>query len=81
MRAASEKKTGGEGCAGTLVVSGSQFFWENMKQSFSTNFRIAESSNLDYVIHFCKPERGLSGPVFTIKILVAEIFDCYLAGN
>ena len=49
-----------------------------MKQSsFSTNFRIAEPSNLNYVIHFCKPKKGLSSPVFTIEILVAETLSCY----
>ena len=52
-----------------------------IKPPFSTNFCIAEPSNLDYVIHFYKPKKGLSGPVFTIKILVAKIFDGDYAGN
>ena len=44
-----------------------------MKQcSFSTNFRIAEPFNLDYVIHFYILNTGLSSPVFPINILVVE---------
>ena len=46
-----------------------------MKQSsFSTNFCIEDSFNLDYVIHFYKPKKGFSSAIFTIKILVAETF-------
>ena len=49
-----------------------------MKQSsFSTNLLIAEPFNLDYIIQFCKPKWEISSPVFTIKILVVEIFSCY----
>ena len=40
-----------------------------MKHSSSTGFR-----NLNYVIHFYKPKKGLSRLVFTIKILEAEMF-------
>ena len=40
-------------------------------------FCITEPSNLDYVIHFHIPKKGLSSPVFTITILVVEIFGCY----
>ena len=47
------------------------------QSSFSTNFHIAEPFNLDYVIYFYKPKKGLNIPVFTIKILVAEILGCY----
>ena len=43
----------------TIMVSGFQVV--------STNFRIAEPSNLDYVIHFCIPKKRLSSPVITIK--------------
>ena len=51
-----------------------------MKQSsISTDFRIAEPFNLDYVIHSYQPKIGLSSPVFTMKILVAEIFGYYPA--
>ena len=46
-----------------------------MKQSsLSTNFRIEEPFNLDYVIHFYIYEKGLSSPVCTIKVLMAEMF-------
>ena len=64
--------------AATLAVSGFHFFTLIMKQcSFSTNFCIAESVNLDCIIHIYIPKKGLSSPVFTIKILVVEIFGCY----
>ena len=49
--------------------------------SFSTNFHVAEPFNLDYVIHFYISQKGLSCPVFTIKILVVEIFGYYYADN
>ena len=56
--------------------------YEVMKQySFSTNFCIVEPFNLDYVIYFYIPTKGLTSPVFTIKILVAEIFGCCQADN
>ena len=29
---------------------------------------------MNYIIHFYKPKKGPSSPVFTIKILVAETF-------
>ena len=55
------------------MVSGFQFF--HMKQCFfSTNFRIVEPFNLDYVIHFNIPKKGLSSLVFNIKILLVETF-------
>ena len=44
-----------------------------MKQPFSKNISIAEPFHLDYIIHFYIPKKGLSGPVFTIKILLADI--------
>ena len=47
------------------------------RSSFSTNFRIVEPFNMDYVMHFYKPKKGLSSPVFSIKVLVAEMFGCY----
>ena len=51
-----------------------------MKQcSFSTNFDIAESFNLNSGINFHIPKKGLSSPVFTIKILAVEMFGCYQA--
>ena len=56
--------------------------YEFMKQySFSTNFCIVEPFNWNYVIYFYIPKKGLTSPVFTIKILVAEIFGCYQADN
>ena len=52
-----------------------------MKQPFSKNISIAEPFHLDYVIHFYIPEKGLSGPVFTIKILVADYSQILLLGR
>ena len=49
--------------------------------TFSTNFRIADLFNLDYVVHFHIPEKELSSPVFTIKVLAVHIFGCYNADN
>ena len=76
------KTAPGEGRAVTLMVSGFHFFQGRYLLShksvpFSTNFYIAESFNLDYVIHFYIHKKGLNSPVFTIKILVVEIFRCY----
>ena len=46
-----------------------------MKQpSFSTNFRMAEPFNVDYVICFYNSEKELNSAIFNIKILAAEIF-------
>ena len=81
--AASEKKTKiekGAHCSLWLQVfttSRAVIFEITKQSSFSTNFHIAEPFNLDYVIHFYKPKKGLRSPVFTIKILMAEIFGCY----
>ena len=66
----------------TLVVSGFNFFQcsysKVIKQSsLPTNFRITEPLNKDYVIHLRKPKKGPDRPVFSIKILVTEIFDCF----
>ena len=69
--AASEKKIEEE--QGPLV-SGFHYFQGSY---FPTNFRVAKPFNLDYVIHFYKPKKGLTSPVFIIKILVAEVFGCY----
>ena len=55
----SKKPRGVEGNRVTIMVSGFQVV--------STNFRIAEPSNLDYVIHFYIPKKRLSSPVITIK--------------
>ena len=42
---------------------------------------MTEPFNLDYVINFYKPKKEPCCPVFTIKILVAKMFDCYKAVN
>ena len=56
--------------------------YEVMKESSpSANSHIAERFNLDDVIYFYKPKKGLSSPVFTIIILVAKTFCWYQADN
>ena len=46
--------------------------WVMKQCSFSTNFHTAELFDLDYVIHFYIPKKGLGSPVFNIKILVVK---------
>ena len=75
--ATSKKKIRRGGLAVPLMVSGFCFlqgsYLQVMKQSpFSINIW-----NLDYVIQFYKPKKGLDSLVLTIKILVVEIFGCY----
>ena len=50
------------------------FYWVMKQSSLSTSFDIAECFNMDYVIRFHKAKKELQSTVFTIKILVAEIF-------
>ena len=81
-----KENRGDKGRGVTLVVSGDLYCFQGSylvmkKSSFSTNFRIAEPFNLDYVVHFYKRKNGLICPVFTIKVLVAETFGCYYANN
>ena len=71
----------GKGDTVTLAVSGFHFFqaviYLLIKCSFSMNFRIVESFYVDCVILLNIPKKGSSSPVFTIKILVVEIFGCH----
>ena len=81
-----KENRGDKGRGVTLVVSGDLYFFQSsclvMKQSsFSTNFRITEPFNLDYLVNFYKRKNGLICPVFTIKVLVAETFGCYYSNN
>ena len=54
---------GGESREVALEVPGFHFYQDSysvMKQSsFSINFHIANIFNLDYVIHFYKPKKGI----------------------
>ena len=51
-------------CLSLTILWGWRWKDQVMKQStFSTNFRTAEPFNLDSVIDFCKPKKGLSSPV------------------
>ena len=64
---------GEEGREVTLVVSGFPVFMLFLHKSGT-----AEPFNLDYVIYFYIPnKKGLSSPVFTVKILVVQTFGCY----
>ena len=68
-----------EGRALIVAVSGFHFFQGSYFLSHERMFflHMAELFNLNYVMHFYIPKKGLSSPVFTIKNLVAEIFGCY----
>ena len=66
----------------TFVVSGFYMFQVSYLLSYETifflrNFCIEEPFNLDYIIHFYKPKKGLSCAIFTLKILVEK----YLVGQ
>ena len=82
--AASEKKIGGGGerRAVTLVVPDFHFFQGSYLLSEGTMFFFhkffhsgAFQFGLFYPFYISK--KGLSNPVFSIKILVVEIIDCY----
>ena len=55
-----------------LLFLGHVFYYVIKQSSFYTNFRIAEPFNLEYVIRFYKPYKGLSSAIFIMKILVAK---------
>ena len=75
-------KQEGERRVVTFVVSGFYMFQVSYLLSYETifflrNFCIEEPFNLDYIIHFYKPKKGLSCAIFTLKILVEK----YLVGQ
>ena len=61
------------------MVSSFRCFQENVH--FLRKFLHSGAFQFGLCYHFYKPKKGLSGPVFNIKILVAETFGCYYVDN